>query len=289
MMAEDWKDCADNDIKIRKVTSKARISHYISNAVVTTHTIAICFYGIGVVLTDVDITDHTIEIPHIYKMEVLFEINTQSTYRFTLIMELIHLLLCSLCLAILNVLILILTLHVGDQIDILIFWLTELTFVENKHRFRMMRKIIQKHQKIIHFAENIEKLYTIIALMQFVSNVVMICILGFLIIIALDNPNATEKIMRPLAYYSVTNLEAFIFCYAGEYLINKSRAIGYAAYESAWYDMEPKYSRILLLIISRSQKQLTLTIGKLMDLSLPRFASIMNSAGSYMSVLLAMQ
>ncbi|XP_025164032.1 odorant receptor 2a-like, partial [Harpegnathos saltator] len=106
---------------------------------------------------------------------------------------------------------------------------------------------------------------------------------------ALDNPNASEKIVRSLASYSVTNLEAFIFCYAGEYLINKSKAIGYAAYDITWYDMDPKHTRILSLIILRSQKQLTLTIGKLMDLSLQRFASIMNSAGSYVSVLLAMQ
>lgn len=38
---------------------------------------------------------------------------------------------------------------------------------------------------------------------------------------ALGNPDATEKIMRAISYYSVTNIEAFIFCYAGEYLINQ--------------------------------------------------------------------
>ncbi|XP_025164029.1 putative odorant receptor 92a [Harpegnathos saltator] len=153
----------------------------------------------------------------------------------------------------------------------------------------MIKKIIRKHQKIIYFTENIETLYTFIALLQFVSNVMMICVLGFLIITALGSPNATEKIIRSLPYYSVTNLEAFIFCYAGEYLINKSKEIGYAAYDSAWYNMEPKYRHILLFIILRSQKYLTLTIGKLMDLSLRRFTSIMNSAGSFISVLLAMQ
>ncbi|XP_025164033.1 uncharacterized protein LOC112588073 [Harpegnathos saltator] len=194
MMAEDWKDCANNDIEIRKVTSKARISHFISNAIAITHTVSICFYGIGIILTDVDVTDHTIEIPHMYKIEVLFEINTQNTYRLTLIMELLHLLLGSLGMGILNALLLVLILHIGGQIDILISWLTELMSVEsaNKHRFNMMKKIIRKHQKIIYFAENIEKLYTIIALLHFVSNVAMICILGFLIITVSKIVNKSE-------------------------------------------------------------------------------------------------
>ncbi|XP_025164023.1 odorant receptor 22c-like isoform X2 [Harpegnathos saltator] len=153
----------------------------------------------------------------------------------------------------------------------------------------MIKKIIRKHQRIIYFIENMETLYTLIALLQFVSNVMMICVLGFSIITALGSPSTTEKIIRSLPYYSVTNLEAFIFCYAGEYLINKSKAIGYAAYDSAWYNMEPKDRHILLFIILKSQKCSTLTIGKMMDLSLRRFTSIMNSAGSFISVLLAMQ
>ncbi|XP_014480075.1 PREDICTED: odorant receptor 4-like [Dinoponera quadriceps] len=291
MMVEDWRDCANNDNEMSKAINKAEISDCIVNAIVSLYTVAVFFYGISIILDDVDITDSSIEIPHIYKMEFPFDIKTQSTYKFVLIMELIHILVGSWGLGVLNALLLTLTLHIDGQIDILLYWLAKVMSIDgaNKRRSNVLRKIIQKHQKIIYFVENIEKLYTLIALLQFATNVVMICLSGFLIITALDTPDATEKIMRSLSYYSVTNLETFIFCYAGEYLINKSKTIGYAAYDAAWYDMESRHSRILLIIILRSQKELTLTIGKLMDLSLHRFASIMNSAGSYISVLLAMQ
>lgn len=40
---------------------------------------------------------------------------------------------------------------------------------------------------------------------------------------AIGSPDATEQIVRSLLFYTVTNLEAFIFCYAGEYLKNKVR------------------------------------------------------------------
>ncbi|XP_011065062.1 PREDICTED: odorant receptor 2a-like [Acromyrmex echinatior] len=95
--------------------------------------------------------------------------------------------------------------------------------------------------------------------------------------------------MKSLLFYTITNLEAFIFCYAGEYLNNKSKEIGVAAYNCEWYDLKSTESRILLFIILRSQKQLTLTVGKMMDLSLQAFTSIMNASGSYLSMLLAMQ
>ncbi|XP_072750610.1 odorant receptor 13a-like [Anoplolepis gracilipes] len=291
MMAEDWNDCAKSDIEMHEAVNKAKMSNRIANAMMTLHTVVVLFYGIGIILANVDVTDRTIQLPHIYKAEVPFSINTQYTYKVVLIVELIHLIMSSWGLGILNALLLILILHVGGQINILHCWLTKLISKENKCKSItiMLRKIIQKHQKIIYFAKNIESLYTFIAFIQFISNIVMICLIGFLLITALGNPDATEKIVRAISYYSVTNIEAFIFCYAGEYLINKSRTIGLAAYNTAWYDLEPEYSRILLFIMLRSQKQLTLTVGKMTDLSLQCFASIMNSAGSYLSVLLAMQ
>ncbi|XP_025262859.1 odorant receptor 4-like [Camponotus floridanus] len=290
MMAEDWNDCAKSDIEMNEAVIKAKISNRIANAVMTLHTVVPLLYGVGVILANVDATDRTIELPHIYKVEVPFIINTQCTYKIVLIVELIHLVMCSWALGILNALLLILILHAGGQLNILHYWLTKLILKE-KHKSIaiIMEKIIQKHQKIIYFAKNVESLYTFIAFMQFVSNTVMICLIGFLVITALGTANATEKIVRTIPYYSVTNIEAFIFCYAGEYLINKSRAVALAAYNIAWYELEPKYSRILLFIILRAQKHLKLTVGKMMDLSLQCFASIMNSAGSYLSVLLAMQ
>jgi hypothetical protein len=50
--------------------------------------------------------------------------------------------------------------------------------------------------------------------------------------------------------------------------------IGDAAYEAKWYNSHPTQSRILLLLILRSQRKLTITIGKFMDLSLERFTTV---------------
>ncbi|XP_029165607.1 odorant receptor 4-like [Nylanderia fulva] len=183
--------------------------------------------------------------------------------------------------------------HVGGQIEILQSWLSKLTISEigNKEEsiVTAINKIIRKHQKIIKFSENIEDLYTYISLILFAANTLSICMLGFIIITAIDSPDAVNLIIKCLLFFTTTNLEAFIYCYAGEYLSNKSKAIGLATYNSPWYTLRPKDSRVLLFIILRSQKQLTLTAGTIIELSFVSFTSIMNASGSYLSMLLAMQ
>jgi len=68
--------------------------------------------------------------------------------------------------------------------NVLCYWLIDL--VPQKRRREsvasMMNKIIRKHQRIIIFSEYIEDLYTYIALMQFISNTLLICSLGFLMV-----------------------------------------------------------------------------------------------------------
>ncbi|XP_018364802.1 PREDICTED: odorant receptor 22c-like [Trachymyrmex cornetzi] len=94
--------------------------------------------------------------------------------------------------------------------------------------------------------------------------------------------------MKSLGFYLIMNFEVFMFCFAGEYLSSKSRAIGDAAYDSRWYQCRFQDSWIILFLIMRSQNQLTITVGKFMDLSLERYVSIIKASASYVSVMLAL-
>ncbi|XP_011156294.1 odorant receptor 4 [Solenopsis invicta] len=290
--AEDWKDCDNSEIALRETASKTKLSSRICNGLIILHTIAALAYVIGILLADADVTDQTVELPLMMKMEYPFVIDTLHKYKLVLATQFVFVMVNSWGAGLFNALFLTLTLHVGSQINILLHWLTEVGPTDETKRgsfVTVMTKIIQKHQKIINLSENIENLYSYIALLQFTSNTVMICSLGFLIVTAIGSPDATEQIIRSLLFYAVTNLEAFIFCFSGEYLSNKSKAVGNAAYNSSWYNMRAKDSRLLLFIILRSQRQLKLTAGKMTVLSLECFTNIIKASGSYLSVLLAMK
>jgi len=51
-----------------------------------------------------------------------------------------------------------------------------------KHQSITTDEIIQRHQKIINFSKNVEKLFTYIALVMFMVNSILICSLAFVIV-----------------------------------------------------------------------------------------------------------
>ncbi|XP_076284881.1 odorant receptor 4-like [Lasioglossum baleicum] len=162
------------------------------------------------------------------------------------------------------------TLHVGCHVDILCHTLTDPSEIGNKH----IRFFVSRQQEIILFAERIEELFTYIALSQLFSNTLITCCLGYLIVITLDTENGLPMLIKSVLFYYCICLEAFIYCFAGEYLDIKSKLIGNTAYESLWYNMQPINSRQLVLLILRAQKGLPLSFGKFSNLNLESFTSV---------------
>jgi hypothetical protein len=94
-MAQDWSDCANNDVSMRETERKAKVSDRITNSIVILHTLTIVLYCIGIILTDVDVTDTSKELPLMNKLDIPMDINTLSKYRIVLIVEFVFLMLSS--------------------------------------------------------------------------------------------------------------------------------------------------------------------------------------------------
>lgn len=75
-------------------------------------------------------------------------------------------------------------LHIGGQIDIMQQEVVEIRPKDEEYDLpvTIVRSLITKHHKIIAFSESIESLFSPIALMQFFSNTMIICCIGFLIV-----------------------------------------------------------------------------------------------------------
>ncbi|KAF3054430.1 Odorant receptor 354 [Nylanderia fulva] len=95
-------------------------------------------------------------------------------------------------------------------------------------------------------------------------------------------------IKKPIFAYVAVTIEAFLLALAGEYLSFKSTSIADAAYESLWYNMPLKQSKVITFIIMRSHRRLAITAGKIVDMSFETFSSIIKTSASYISVLHAM-
>lgn len=106
LIEEDWKDCANSDISMRETERRAKISDRIANMMITLHTLTIVAYAFGIIMANADVTDTTRELPLINKLDIPFNIKTQSTYRIILIVEFLFLALSSWAAGITNALLL---------------------------------------------------------------------------------------------------------------------------------------------------------------------------------------
>ncbi|XP_011862409.1 PREDICTED: odorant receptor 82a-like isoform X1 [Vollenhovia emeryi] len=179
-------------------------------------------------------------------------------------------------------------LHVAGQIDIMRQAILDVHSDGLGVSSTVINDLIQRHRRIITLSDDIENLFSSISLMQLLWNTLTICFTGFMIMLALSSKKGIIILAKAFILYFVKTVEVFVFCYAGEFLSAKSKSISDAVYESLWYNMVPADSRILLFIMMRSQKRLTITAGKLFDLTLEGFMSVMKASASYMSVLHAM-
>ncbi|XP_025163767.1 odorant receptor 13a-like isoform X2 [Harpegnathos saltator] len=184
-------------------------------------------------------------------------------------------------------LVLTLVFHVSGQIDIIHrkfkSFSEKISYYGSSETIGML---VEKHNKVILFSENVDKLFSFIALMQVLGNTLVICFLG--LVFTTSSTGADADLLRTIFAYAGITVEIFMFCFLGEYLGLKNKSLGDAAYESLWYNMSPGHGRNILFVIMRSQKHLTITLGGITNLSLEAFTSIMKASASYMSVLNAM-
>ncbi|XP_025163765.1 odorant receptor 22c-like isoform X2 [Harpegnathos saltator] len=291
-MSQDWRDGGAVAFNVRTMTDKARLSRRCSMLIIGVYSIAVVVY-VSVIIEFNHI--HSDEFSNkerqfFLKMKFPFDYDVSPIHEIILFIQFLQLLSNASVIGMLDAFIITLMLHISGQVDIVCYNLCKLFSEKYEHKSygEAIGMIIRKHQNLIALSNNIENLFTYIALMQFFTNTFVICCIAVVIVTSLESKQGYILLLKSLFFYIAITLEAFIFCFSGEYLSNKSKSIANAAYEVLWYNAQPSKSRILLTLMLRSQKRLTLTIGKFNDLSLEVFANILKASASYVSVLLAM-
>ncbi|KAL6429656.1 hypothetical protein ACFW04_007523 [Cataglyphis niger] len=181
LVIEDWKR---RDISEEYTMSRiAYISRRFSNLIITMYAMSVFLYAIGTLLRYKS-SNQTDARELLLKMELPFEIKSTSMYIVVLVTQFVHQTSAASTVGVLNSLLITLVLHICGQIDIVRQKLREIARknIERGITESIMKTLIVRHQRIISFSRNIESLFSSIALIQFVSNTLVICCLGFLIV-----------------------------------------------------------------------------------------------------------
>ncbi|XP_078047604.1 odorant receptor 10-like [Augochlora pura] len=278
------KDCEkyaviDTDNLIRK---SSVLSFRLSTAIIAAHLLCSTLYVTGVIGYQPHGNDTTRVL--LFKVDLPFDTTASPAYELVVTEQILHLLSTSLTFGSFGSLLLMTTLHVGCHVDVLCNRFSD-PFVIDKEYIRFL---IIRQQEITIFVKKLEQYFTYIALAQLLSNTFVTCCTSYLIVSALGLEDAVPVLLKCIMFYYVICLDLYIYCFVGEFLNTKSEMIAEVAYGMPWYDLDPKVTRQLVLLILTAQEGLPLTFGKFSKLNLESFTSIMKASASYMSVLLAM-
>ncbi|XP_076640648.1 uncharacterized protein LOC143352206 [Halictus rubicundus] len=279
-MKEDCEKYAAIDTN-NFIPKTSMLSFRLTSMITSSYLVSAVFYIVGTLEYQQRSNSTTREL--LFKMDLPFDTNESPVYELVVTAQFLHLATSAITYGTFTCLLLMVTLHVGCHVDILCSRMTESSVTDKEQ----VRFFISRQQEITMFVEKIEQLFTYIALSQLISNTFITCCVGYLIVISLSAENALPMLMKCILFYYVICLEAFIYCFVGEFLDIKSKMIAKTAYDMPWYNLHPNVSRQLVLLILRAQKGLPLTFGKFSMMNLESFTSIMKASASYISVLLA--
>ncbi|XP_064212339.1 odorant receptor 94b-like [Tribolium castaneum] len=71
--------------------------------------------------------------------------------------------------------------------------------------------------------------------------------------------------------------EIFLYSYYGTLLYDESNSLTNAIYMGRWYEYDIKSKKALIVIMERSKKPMIVTAGKILDLSLVTFTTVILS------------
>ncbi|XP_026826797.1 odorant receptor 43a isoform X2 [Ooceraea biroi] len=148
---------------------------------------------------------------------------------------------------------------------------------------------VRDHIRLIRSINIIDNVFTIMLLGALLYFGILFAFYGFLFG-TMFSQGRNLSVAR-LSFIVIVSLNIFmhmcLYCVLGEILLAQCEAVYEAVYKYNWYTLESKKVRNLLMIMTRANKPLYLTAGKLFPMTMAMFCNLLKTSGGYISVLLA--
>nr|WGO81814.1 olfactory receptor 143 [Microplitis mediator] len=164
---------------------------------------------------------------------------------------------------------------------------TELT----KYKFdKELRTIIQRHEHLMKIGETIEETFNLVLLPQLMCYTLNFCFQGYSMLMSMAKMKVSFLQMAFYISYDTNTLyHLFIFCWMGELLYNESISVGYAYYQSLWYNYLNVNIKLFMFIGYRCSRPLRISAGKFGYFSFNLFVAVIKTSVGYLSMLRAVQ
>ncbi|RLZ02237.1 Odorant receptor 33 [Cephus cinctus] len=158
--------------------------------------------------------------------------------------------------------------------------------------YEKLKKCVVQHELLIWYLGKLESLFSFVLLMHVLCIVIILCFSGFQIFLG----NQATKLHRQILsaeFVMAALASTALFSFSCNEIFEASAAIGEAAYRCKWYKLPcDENGRALrqgmTIMVMRSYKPCSLTVGKVCPMTLQVFKSVLSTALSYLTVLRGM-
>ncbi|THK33029.1 odorant receptor 13a [Diachasma alloeum] len=144
--------------------------------------------------------------------------------------------------------------------------------------------VIQRHIFAMKYALTLEKSLNIVFLSEMLGCTVIICFLEYGILLDFAEGNYLGMVTYVVLMTSIL-VNVFILSYIGDRLKEQSSKICEHTYDLEWHSLPKNIVNDLMFIMVRSNQPVTLTAGKLFDVSLAGFADVVKTSAAYLNFL----
>ncbi|XP_035904929.1 odorant receptor 82a-like [Anopheles stephensi] len=144
-------------------------------------------------------------------------------------------------------------------------------------------QLIEYHKHILHVSDRVIDAYKNVILNQLLISSILLCMLGFQLVISAG----TSIMVVYVAYGTAIIIQVTYYCYYGSQLYHESTLVHDAVFKSNWYEADVRTQKMLINCMMRAKKPVNAKSG-FTEASLPTLKAILNSAGSYVALLMSL-
>ncbi|XP_012230130.2 odorant receptor 4-like isoform X1 [Linepithema humile] len=147
-----------------------------------------------------------------------------------------------------------------------------------------LAKIVEHQIRIRSFLQLVEHTLQQICLIELMGCTIIVCVLGYCMIMEWEKSNAIAMSSYFIALLSLM-INMFMFCYTGEQLTTQAEKVATTSGELEWYRLPDKKAREIVLVMIMSNLPTKITAGKMMDLSFKTYGDVVKTAVTYFNML----
>ncbi|XP_063977332.1 odorant receptor 13a-like [Diachasmimorpha longicaudata] len=143
----------------------------------------------------------------------------------------------------------------------------------------------KRHNHLIRLGKRMDTLANMIILSELLTNSVLICTSGIVVLANVRTGNVNRVMMSWGARICALYMQFFMYCYVGEKLLSHAEKLRSIVYNCSWYNLSVNIAKDIEFIIMRNNYFCHLTGGKFLIMNYESFTKITKSLFSFFSIL----